>query len=102
MDAPESKAELLVGLKHPKNIHEDNGVCLSFSNTLHCVWLSGGRYSLRAGSGASVVFVPVDIVDNASLSVCVWGGVLNAHAVRLQPFCCYFLISSKPDECEHN
>lgn len=44
---------------------------LLFWSSSLCVWLGGGRYSLRPGSGASVVLAPVDIVDNASLSVCV-------------------------------
>lgn len=62
------KVELL---KNPENICEDYRVLLLFWSSSLCVWLGGGRYSLRPGSGASVVLVPVDIVDKASLSVCV-------------------------------
>lgn len=75
MVAPVLKVELSVWLKQHKNIREENRVCFSFSDPPHCVWLGGGRYSLRPGSGASVAFVPVDIVDKASLSVWVGRGL---------------------------
>lgn len=66
------KVELL---KNPENIlyvKITERLLLLFWSSSLCVWLGGGRYSWRPGSGASVVLVPVDIVDNASLLVCVW------------------------------
>lgn len=49
----------------------------------------GGRYGWRAGSGACVVFVPVDIVDCASLCVCVCVYTVRfVNARRLQSLLC--------------
>lgn len=66
----------------------------------------GGGPARGLDQEACVVFVPVDVADCASLCVCVClhralAERAAAETPAVAPLLC-LLISSRPDECEHN